>query len=57
MSKARNSLFLCQGYARVMIYINFVELHFLMLNAKFQNHRPSGSEEEGAMEAILAIRP
>ena len=25
---------------------NFVELHCLMLHAKFQNHRPSGSEEE-----------
>ena len=30
----------------VMIYINFVELHWLMLHAKFQNHRPSGSLEE-----------
>ena len=29
-----------------MIYINFVELRNLMLHAKFQNHRPSGSEEE-----------
>ena len=29
-----------------MIYINFVELHCLMLHAKFQNHRPSGSGEE-----------
>ena len=29
-----------------MIYINFVELHCLMLHAKFQNHRPSGSVEE-----------
>ena len=29
-----------------MIYINFVELHYLMLHAKFQNHRPSGSIEE-----------
>ena len=27
-------------------YINFVELHCLMLHAKFQNHRPSGSGEE-----------
>ena len=26
----------------VMIYINFVELHWLMLHAKFQNHRSSG---------------
>ena len=35
-----------QGHPRVMIYINFVELHSKMLHAKFQNHRPSGSEEE-----------
>ena len=30
----------------VMIYINFVELHRLMLHTKFQNHWPSGSGEE-----------
>ena len=35
-----------QGHPRVMIYINFVELYSLMLQAKFQNHRSSGSEEE-----------
>ena len=29
-----------------MIYINFVDLYSLMLHAKFQNHRPPGSEEE-----------
>ena len=29
-----------------MIHINFVELYCLMLHAKFQNHRPSGSGEE-----------
>ena len=29
-----------------MIYINSVELLSLMLYAKFQNRRPSGSEEE-----------
>ena len=29
-----------------MIYINFVDLRSVMLHAKFQNHRPSGSEEE-----------
>ena len=29
-----------------MIYTNFVELHSLMLHTKFQNHRPSGSEED-----------
>ena len=35
-----------QGHCRVMIYINFVELLSVMLHAKFQNHRPSGSGEE-----------
>ena len=30
----------------VMIYINFVELLSLMLHAKFQNHRPTGSGED-----------
>ena len=29
-----------------MIYTNFVDLHSLMLHAKFQNQRPSGSEED-----------
>ena len=29
-----------------MIYTTFVELHSLMLHAKFQNHRPSGSGED-----------
>ena len=37
-----------------MIYINFVELHCLMLHAKFQNHRPSGSEEEDFLK-LFAI--
>ena len=31
-----------QGHPRVMVYINFVELHCLKLHAKFQN----GSGEE-----------
>ena len=35
-----------QGHPRVMIYISFVDLHSLMLHAKFQNHRSSGSDEE-----------
>ena len=35
-----------QGHRRVMIYINFVVLLSVMLHAKFQNHRPSGSGEE-----------
>ena len=29
-----------------MIYINFEDLHSLMLHTKIQNHRPPGSEEE-----------
>ena len=37
-----------------MIYINFVELHCLMLHAKFQNHRPSGSGE-GRFLKVFAI--
>ena len=37
----------------VMIYINFVELHCLMLHAKFQNHRPSGSEQEDFLRFLL----
>ena len=37
-----------------MIYINFVELHSQMLHTKFQNHRPSGSEEEDFLN-IFAI--
>ena len=52
-----------QGHPKVMIYINFVELLSLMLHAKFQNHRPSGSGEEDfrgfllfiAMAAILVM--
>ena len=35
-----------QGHPRFMIYITFVKLLPLMLHAKFQNHRPSGSGEE-----------
>ena len=30
----------------VIVYINFVELEALMLHAKFQDHRTSGSGEE-----------
>ena len=37
-----------------MIYINFVDLHSSMLHAKFQNHRPSVSEEEDFLK-IFAI--
>ena len=42
----RPKLTLGQGHPRDMIYINFVELHSQMLHTKFQNHRPSASEEE-----------
>ena len=34
------------GYMTWTIYIYFVELLSLMLHAKFQNHRPSGSGED-----------
>ena len=43
-----------QGHPRVMIYINFVELLSLMLNAKFQKHRPSGSGGEDFLK-VFAI--
>ena len=35
-----------QGQPRVTIYINFVELDSLVLPAKIQDHRTSGSGEE-----------
>ena len=38
-----------------MIYTNFVDLRSLMLHAKFQNHRPSGSEEENFYFFFFAI--
>ena len=38
----------------VMIYINFVELHCLMLHTKFQNHCPSGSGD-GRFLNVFAI--
>ena len=51
-----------QDHPRVMIYTNFVDLHSQMLHTKFQNHRPSGSEEDFyrfllfiAMAAILVM--
>ena len=34
------------GHPRVMIYINFVELLFLMFHSKFKNKRPSDSGED-----------
>ena len=45
-----------QGHPKVMININFVELLSLMLHAKFQNHRPSGSGEED-FKVFLLWRP
>ena len=44
-----------QGHPKDMIYINFVELFSLMLHAKFQNHRPSGSGEEDFLSFLLFI--
>ena len=44
-----------QGHPSVMIYRNFVDLHSLMLHAKFQNHRPPGSEEEDFLRLLLFI--
>ena len=44
-----------QGHPRVMIYINSVDLYSLMLHAKFQNHRPHGSEEEDFLKFLLFI--
>ena len=54
-----------QGHPMAMIYINFVELHCLMLHTKYRNHWPSGSGEEDfyrfslfiAMAAILVMSP
>ena len=43
-----------QGHSRVMIYTNFVEFHCLMLHAKFQTNRPSGTEEENFLK-VFAI--
>ena len=44
-----------QGHPSVMIYTNFVDLRSIMLHAKFQNHRPSGSEEEDFNFFLLSI--
>ena len=44
-----------QGQPRVMIDINFVDLHSLMLHAKFQNHRSSGSKKEDFLRFLLFI--
>ena len=37
-----------------MIYINFLELHLLMLHAKIQAYSPSGSGEEDFLK-VFAI--
>ena len=42
-----------QGHPRVMNYINFVELHSLMLHVMFQNHRVFGSEEEDFLKVYV----
>ena len=36
-----------------MIYIDAVDLYSQMLHAKFQNHRPFGSEEEDFKRFLL----
>ena len=54
-----------QGQPRVIIYRNFAGLESLMLHAKFQDHRTSGSGEEYfngfyhymGMAAILVMLP
>ena len=44
-----------QDHPKVMIYIYFVELLSLMLHARFQNHRPSGSGENILKMCLLFI--
>ena len=36
-----------QGQLRVIIYINFVELEYILLHAKFHDHRTFSSVREG----------
>ena len=43
-----------QGHPGVMIYIKIIKLYCLMLHAKFQNHRPSGSGEKDFLK-VFAI--
>ena len=38
-----------------MIYIYLIQLYSLMLHAKFQIHRPSGSGEEDFLRFLLFI--
>ena len=35
-----------KGHLRFIIYINFVELEYIMLNAKFHDHKTISSEGE-----------
>ena len=42
-----------QSHPKVMIYPNFVELYPLMLHAKLQNDRPSGSEKDNLQKISL----
>ena len=44
-----------QSHPRVMIYINVIKLYCLMLHAKFQNHRPSGSGDKDFLKVFFAI--
>ena len=44
-----------QGQPRVIIYINFVELEFQMIHAKFQDHRSSGSGQEDFLRFLPYI--
>ena len=46
---------ICQGHPSFMIYRNFVGLRSLMFHAKFQNRRPSGSEEEDFFKNIITM--
>ena len=36
-----------------MVYTNFVDLHSLMLHAKFQNHMPPVSKEEDFLKIFV----
>ena len=45
-SKFDNYCKIGQGQRMVVIYINCVELEFIILHAKYQDHRTSGSGED-----------
>ena len=48
-----------QGHYRVVIYVNFIEILFLMLYVKFKDHRPLVVEKKSllfiAMTASLVM--